>query len=131
MHIGYTGYSFWIPFWNCNSCTTFFVCRSTSFALSVALSANADTGRLSPSILAIGSMMSLTILTVSGRPVNSLGASASGLAQDAGILLYDSIYTSIDSFVVHFYNCITLLRVRLLSSCFHVLYCFVDRHNVS
>ena len=47
--------------------------------------ANADTGRLSPSILEIGSIKSLTILTVSGRPVNSFGAgSASGLDQDAG-----------------------------------------------
>ena len=50
------------------------------------LPTNADTGNESPSILLTGSMMSLTILTVAGRPDNSgLGASASGLAQDAGI----------------------------------------------
>ena len=47
---------------------------------------NADTGNESPSILFTGSMMSLTILTVAGRPDNSgFGASVSGLAQDAGI----------------------------------------------
>ena len=47
---------------------------------------NADTGRLSPSILEIGSKRSLTILTTSGRPVISLaGASGSGLDHEAGI----------------------------------------------
>ena len=46
---------------------------------------NADTGRESPSINAIGFIKSSTILTVSGRPVNFLGAgSASGLDQEAG-----------------------------------------------
>ena len=51
-----------------------------------ALSTNVDTGRLSPSMIPIGSIISLTILTVSGRPVSSLaGASAAGLDQEAGI----------------------------------------------
>ena len=46
---------------------------------------NADTGRESPSINAIGFIKSSTILTVSGRPVNLAGAgSASGLDQEAG-----------------------------------------------
>ena len=50
-----------------------------------AISLNADTGRLSPSIIEIGSRRSFTILTTSGRPVSSFaGASASGLAQEAG-----------------------------------------------
>ena len=49
------------------------------------LPANADTGRLSPSILEIGSRRSFTILTTSGRPVFSFaGASASGFFQDSG-----------------------------------------------
>ena len=46
---------------------------------------DADTGRESPSINAIGFIKSSTILTVSGRPVNLAGAgSASGLDQEAG-----------------------------------------------
>ena len=37
-------------------------------------------------MIPIGSIISLTILTVSGRPVSSLaGASAAGLDQEAGI----------------------------------------------
>ena len=50
-----------------------------------AQSAKAETGRLSPSINAIGSSKLLTILTVSLRPVYSIpGASASGLDHEAG-----------------------------------------------
>ena len=46
---------------------------------------NADTGNESPSINAIGFNNSFTILTVSGRPVNSAGAgSAAGLDHEAG-----------------------------------------------
>ena len=46
---------------------------------------NAETGNESPSIKEIGFIKSSTILTVSGRPVNFLGAgSAAGLDQEAG-----------------------------------------------
>ena len=49
-------------------------------------STNADTGRLSPSILEIGSRRFLTSLTTSGRPSNSLaGASGAGFFQESGI----------------------------------------------
>ena len=51
-----------------------------------AISLNADTGRLSPSISPIGFMSSSTIFTVPGRPSSfGAGASASGLDQEAGI----------------------------------------------
>ena len=49
------------------------------------LSMNAETGRLSPSILEIGSRRSLTILTTSGRPVISFAAASGvGFFQESG-----------------------------------------------
>ena len=42
-----------------------------------------------------------------------------------------SVYTSVDRFVVHLNDSVTLLAVRLLSGSFHVINCFVDWHEVS
>ena len=124
--------SFWIPFWNRYSSTTFFVCGSTKFELSVSV------------VYECRYWQAVTIHDSDrfhhfSNHLNCLWTSYKFFSRSIwswirpgswNLYFMNSIYTSIDCFVVHLYNSVTLLAVGLLSCCFHEFYCFVDRHDV-
>ena len=121
-----------IPLWYHYGCTTFLVCGSTEFELSVC------------NIFECRYRKAVTIhnrdwLEKVFHHLNNLWTSCKFFCRSIcfrisprsrNFYFMNCIYTSIDCFVVHFYDCITLLRVGFLSSCFHVLDSFIDWHDV-
>ena len=118
-----------IPCRNGYGCTTLLICSSASSNCPSGFSLNADTGRESPSIKEIGSIKSLTILTVFGRPLSSAGLR---LPPDSSRKPEPLPYVL--RLHRHQLPCSSSLQLRRPSyrrTCsFHELYCLIDRHNV-
>ena len=122
-----------IPFRNCYGCTTFLVCGSSQLELAVC------------DILECGYRQVVAIhksdrvhqlfyhLNCCRTAFQFRCRSVCFWVGPGSRDLYfvKSVYTSVDCFVVHLNNSVTLLAVGLLSSSFHVINCFFDWHKVS
>ena len=121
-----------IPLRNHNGCTTLLICRSTCYKLTIyAIHESrywkAVTIHLSDWVKQIIYKLNnfRTTCTLSLRSICLWVRPRS-----RNLNLMYSVNTTIDCLVVHLNNSVTLLAVRLLSCCLHVLNSLVDRHNI-